>query len=541
MNAKKMIPALSILAAGLVRQARGDATVTPLVTFTGANGATPYAALTPDAAGDLFGTTFHGGPTGAGTAFELSGTNHQTLTQLATFNTSGGSYPYAGLVADSLGNLYGTTYLGGPGNDGTVFELSGTAHQTVTTLATFNAKTGQRPTATLAIDASGNLYGTTFQGGTGGFGQVFEIADKSHAFTVLATLTTATGTNPYAGVTVDASGNLFGVTTAGGVNGVGTAFELSGTAHQTVATVGSFATANGSAPSGTLIADAAGNLYGTTSGGGAKGLGTVFEISFSTGAVLTTLATFDSTNGATPIAGLTTDAAGNLYGTTSAGGASGGGTAFELSGPTHQTLTTLANFNAATGTAPYAGLYADGAGNLFGTTTTGGANGSGTVFELSGAPVVQPAVVVPAGTTYHFNPNIGTSLATTSVLGLNVAAGSVVLLPIAANLQLRQLLSIGSGGLVLVVYSGHISVARLDLNNNDMSVASVENPAYGANLATVTAEVAAGYAGGTWNGPGGITSTVAATDPTRTTALGAARSPPPCRAPPVSSPPPKAG
>jgi len=141
-----------------------------------------------------------------------------------------------------------------------------------------------------------------------------------------------------------------------------------------------------------MIADSSGNLYGTTSGGGANSDGTVFEVAAGTH-TLSTLVTFNGTNGEEPYASLIADANGNLYGTTSGGGANSGGTVFEIAAGTH-TLSTLTSFNGTNGQQPYASLIADASGNLYGTTNTGGANDDGTVFELS--PVRLELVSKPA-------------------------------------------------------------------------------------------------------------------------------------------------
>ena len=139
------------------------ATLTTLLTFDGSNGANPRAGLIADANGDLFGTTAGGGANGHGTVFELvnnSGT--YTLTTLLSFNGSNGTVPFAGLIADANGDLFGTTEGGGANNDGTVFELvnnSGT--YTPTTLLSFNGSNGADPIAGLIADANGDLFGTT--------------------------------------------------------------------------------------------------------------------------------------------------------------------------------------------------------------------------------------------------------------------------------------------------------------------------------------------------------------------------------------------
>src|SRR4051812_1939021 len=188
----------------------------------------------------------------------------------------------------------------------------------------------------------------------------------------------------------DAAGNLFGTTQMGGAfSGFGTVFEIAktGSGYSAPTTLVSFNSSNGGDPNSNLIADAAGNLFGTTVAGGPYNSGTVFEIAKSGSGygVPTTLATFTGSNGASPFAGLIADAAGNLFGTTGRGGASGDGTVFEIAktGSGYSAPTTLATFTASPGVYPYGGLIADTAGNLFGTTEEGGAYNAGTVFEIA--------------------------------------------------------------------------------------------------------------------------------------------------------------
>jgi uncharacterized repeat protein (TIGR03803 family) len=309
-----------------------------------------------------------------------------TLTTLATFNGTNGSNPYAGLIADASGNLYGTTRSGGANGYGTVFELAAGTHA-LSTLATFNATNGDGSFGDLIADASGNLFGTTFNGGANNAGTVFKVAAGTHALSTLASFNRTNGAYPYAGLIADASGNLYGTTEEGGANNAGTVFKVAADTHA-LSTLVTFNGTNGADPRGRLIADASGNLYGTTFWGGANGSGTVFEVANDVNHTLTTLATFNGANGAIPVAGLIFDASGNLYGTTAGGGANNRGTVFEVANDVNHTLTTLATFNGANGAIPEAGLIFDASGNLYGTTSEGGANGRGTVFILR--PVLEP-------------------------------------------------------------------------------------------------------------------------------------------------------
>ena len=328
--------------------------------------------------------------------------------------------PGAGLIADAGGNLFGTTEYGGASGYGTAFEIAKSAAgyaTTPTTLVSFNGADGANPLAGLIADAGGNLFGTTQFGPTEtGTGTVFEIAKTAAGYastpTTLVSFNFSDGAGPSAGLIADAGGNLFGTTIAGGASGQGTVFEIAKTAAgyaSTPTTLVSFNLSDGAFPyaGAGLIADVNGNLFGTTlfggasSSGGASGYGTAFEIAKTAAGgyatTPTTLVSFNGGDGAYPLAGLIADANGNLFGTTFNGGASNYGTAFEIAKSAAgyaSTPTTLVSFSGGDGANPRAGLIADAAGNLFGTTSGGGASGNGTVFELAGSGFVPPVVFV---------------------------------------------------------------------------------------------------------------------------------------------------
>ena len=327
-----------------------------------------------------------------------------TLTTLASFYGTNGSghNPIAGLIADPTGNLYGTTYQGGANGDGTVFKVANDANHTLSTLASFNSTngantTGYGPAADLIADTAGNLYGTTVYGGaSSNYGTVFKVAnDANHTLSVLTSFNSRNGGNPGAGLIADTAGNLYGTTYSGGNltlnngTGYGTVFKVANDANHTLTTLISFNNTNGANPSAGLIADAAGNLYDTTVYGGnltfndGMGYGTVFKVANDANHTLSTLASFNSTTGYLPYAGLIADPAGNLYGTTFGGGTSGVGTVFKVANNANHTLSTLVSFNTTNGANPAAGLIADAAGNLYGTTEYGGVYSDGTVFEVA--------------------------------------------------------------------------------------------------------------------------------------------------------------
>jgi uncharacterized repeat protein (TIGR03803 family) len=247
---------------------------------------------------------------------------------------------------------------------------------------------GADPLNGFIVDAKGNLYGTASSGGTFDSGVVFKITSKG-AETVLHEFKGGKdGSSPQGFLIQDGAGNIYGTTGAGGVYGAGTVFEVSSLKVETV--LYSFAGhGDGATPVAGLAIDAAGNLYGTTSAGGSSGNGTVFKLSPQQSGSWTESVLYSfgiGTDGAIPVGGVTLDASGNLYGTTSAGGAVGLGTVFQLRPGTPWTENKLHDFlNADDGAVPYAGLISDQSGNFYGAATEGGINGGGTIFELAPA------------------------------------------------------------------------------------------------------------------------------------------------------------
>jgi uncharacterized repeat protein (TIGR03803 family) len=341
-----------------------------------ADGANPKAGLIMDAAGNLYGTTVSGSATSGGVVFQLTptatGWSENVLYSFCSqSNCADGYAPRAGLIMDGAGNLYGTTYGGGQSGCfsgigcGVVFQLtpSGTGWSEKV-LYTFcsqsNCADGSTPLAALIMDAAGNLYGTTWTGGGIDDGVVFELTPSGtgwsqkilYSFCSLGGSSCKDGARPQAGLIMDAAGNLYGTTQLGG--GVsylgGTVFQLTqtgtGWSEKVLYTFCSQTNCvDGEQPVAGLIMDAAGNLYGTTYGGGAygtyrhgdtsRGYGGIFQLTPSgTGWSEKVLYNFCSqsacTDGAHPEAGLIMDGAGNLYGTTFNGGTSGNGLVFAL-------------------------------------------------------------------------------------------------------------------------------------------------------------------------------------------------------------------
>jgi uncharacterized repeat protein (TIGR03803 family) len=265
---------------------------------------------------------------------------------------------------------------------------------TLSAVVSFDGTDGSNPQAGLILDAAGDLLGTTANGGANTVGTVFEIANTATGYastpTDLASFDSGTGYSLQGGLLANAAGDLFGTTQTGGANGDGTIFEIvsTGTGYASAPTVlASFNGTTGGGPYAGLISDAAGDLFGTTEGGG-LGYGTVFELPYSGGTYASTptmLAGLNGTNGAYPYAGLVADSAGDLFGTSVDNGADNEGTVFEIAKTANgyaSAPTVLVNFNAADGASAYGTMIINAAGDLFGTTEGGGPNGDGTVFEL---------------------------------------------------------------------------------------------------------------------------------------------------------------
>ena len=350
-------------------------------------------------------------------------TDAQPVTTIYSF-INGPAKPLAGLTLGNDGNFYGTTESGGLNNEGTAFKM--TTNGITTTLVNFGTTYGSPtyPEANLTLGPDGNFYGTTSQGGTNtsgtnATGTVFKMTTNG-TVTILVSFNGVNGGIPLAGLTLAPDGNFYGTTEFGGTNGDGTVFKL--TTNGTLTTLVNFNGTNGANPLAGLAAGPGGNLYGTTRYGGTnQNLGTVFQVT--TNGTFTTLIQFAGTNGAWPYGGVTVGPDGNLYGTTTwAGNPNGdfnGGTIFELT--TNGLLTTLIRFvdlGGTNGLNPETSLTLGPDGNFYGTTFAGGANGNGTVFQvttngilatLTQAGIPFQTLFTPQGYEYYTTNNWVTS------------------------------------------------------------------------------------------------------------------------------------
>ena len=365
--------------AGVVFEVDTSGHETVLYSFTGgADGSSPNGVIR-DWAGNLYGTTTNGGASNAGVVFKVDASGNETVLYNFTGGADGGN-PYGGVVRDSAGNFYGVTGSGGNGV-GVVFKVNPTGHETVLYSFTGGAD-GAYPNPVI-LDLAGNLYGTTTNGGTSNAGVVFKVDTSGHE-TVLYSFTGGNdGGNSSAGVIRDSAGNLYGTTSGGGASGAGVVFKVNPTGHETV--LYSFTGgADGGTPGAGVIRDPAGNLYGTTAFGGTADLGVVFKVDTSGNeAVLHTF--MRGPEGNEPdVAGVIRDSVGNLYGTTAFSGAGGQGAVYKLD-PSGNATVLYAFPGARDGQHVYNnGVIFGWDGQLYGTTFYGGKGGVGVVYRVDG-------------------------------------------------------------------------------------------------------------------------------------------------------------
>jgi uncharacterized repeat protein (TIGR03803 family) len=338
------------------------------------------ASLVQGNNGVLYGTTEGGGAYGQGTVYGITPSGELSLLYSFCANSEcpDGSIPWFGLILATDGNFYGATTAGGASGNGTIFRMTPSGQ--LSTLYAFGS--GYSPPAIYAglVQATdGNLYGTTRNGGTSGNGTVFRITLGGTLTTLYSFTGELDGGTPQAPLVQATNGNLYGTTYSGGTNGRGTIFQI--TTGGAFNAIYSFAGTECCSQAG-LVQASDGNLYGTNKFGGTSGAGSIFQITPS--GQETTLHSFDYSDGSGPNSSLIQATDGELYGTTEGGGASGTGAIFKI------TLTgdfaSLYQFSGAysgPGNSIYAGLFQAFDGSLFGTTQNGGSAGDGTVFGFS--------------------------------------------------------------------------------------------------------------------------------------------------------------
>ena len=367
---------LSVLMAITAPSAQAQ-TFNSLYSFSGSpDGQTPYAGVISDNSGTLYGTTEVGGSSNLGTVYSF---RKGTDTVLHSFTGSDGEYPFAALLMDKSGTLYGTTLEGGASGAGTVFAFSSSG---LTTLYSFTGGTdGGYPYSGLVLDKKGNLYGTTYTGGSSGYGAVFKVNIKTKKETVLHSFTGAPdGEYPlYGNLLIDKAGNLYGTAAEGGTSNYGIVWEVSAKGKETVLYSFAGGTDGEYAFEQSLATDGKHTLYGTTEDGGTYGVGVVFKVNIKTKKEAVLYSFNTSGDGEYPSSGLVRDKKGNLYGTTQIGGANSLGTVFEVTG-TKETI--LHSFDGTDGENPFTSPLIDEKGTLYGTTYVGGAHSDGTIYSL---------------------------------------------------------------------------------------------------------------------------------------------------------------
>jgi len=340
------------------------------------DGASPAGALVRDEAGNLYGTTGHGGLNQEGVVYKIDPSGAESI--LFSFDGTNGAGPFAGLVLDQAANLYGTAGAG-PNDEGVIFRVSPSGEETV--LFDFPAKLPIgpiQPIGGLLMGRGGNLYGATTLGGNGncidGCGTIYRLDTAGKAHMLHQFTGGADGFSPLGSLIADADGNLYGVAQVGGDfncsadpfegEGCGTVFRIAKNGKFTVLHAFHGGTDGDIPQAGLVLNKATGNLYGATTGGNKSGNGLIFQISPK--GKYKVVHQFTGTDGSSPNGGLILDEAGNIYGTTQSGGSNGLGTAFAMNAAFQ--LKVLHNFTGGRdGFAPLTGLTLDPAGNLFGT------------------------------------------------------------------------------------------------------------------------------------------------------------------------------
>jgi len=352
---------------------------TVLYSFEGKHGVHPRSGLIRDKSGTFYGTTLHGGKLNVGTVYLFE---NGKLTVLHSFKGEGdGAFPNAGVTLDGKGNIFGTTAGADVSTDfGTIFKLLPSGKEKK--LHVFQATPdGNNPQSALVLGPDGNYYGTAANGAVGA-GDVFKISPNGTFSVVYSFLASTDGGNPVARLLSDGSGTFYGTTYNNGAHAWGTVFSvtLGGSEHVVYSFTGGV---DGRNPATGVIADAGGNLYGTTYFGGTSDHGVVFKVSQDgTETVLHSFTGGD--DGANPLGDLLMDKKGNIFGTANQGGANGLGVVFEITAAgKFKTLHAFQGGQTGDGQNPCGDLYMDKVGVLYGTTQNGGTNASGTIYMLT--------------------------------------------------------------------------------------------------------------------------------------------------------------
>ncbi len=368
-------------------------TFTTLYNFTdGSDGGSPSAGVVEDKAGNLYGTTVEGGGSGCnggcGVVFKVTSAGTETV--LHTFSDEpDGAYPEAAVILDGEGNVYGTTWMGGSSDYGAVFKIDTAGNETILYSFAGGTSDGCYPWQGLVMDKAGNLYGTTLDCGASGYGTVFEVTSAGkesilHSFAGGR----SDGAYPSEGhLIMDKPGDFYGLTATGGGssncsgvdNGCGVLYKLTKKRKLTMLHSFQGGARDGCLPHGTPAVDTKGNFYGTANACGDYSYGTVWKVSKQGKETILHSFAEGTSDGCYPVGGVALDSKGNLYGNTPGCGANYYGTVWELS---KKTLTLLHSFARTDGYSPQGDVFRNAKGDLYGTTAFGGSGSpdGGTVW-----------------------------------------------------------------------------------------------------------------------------------------------------------------
>ncbi len=355
-------------------------TYTKKIDFSTINGRLPLGSLMQASDGKLYGMTSEGGTNNAGVLFQFDFSTN-TYTKKFDFSTANGTSPHGSLMQAADGNLYGMTQQGGANAAGVIFQYEPSSN-TYTKKIDLSTANGSIPFGALMQASDGKLYGMTQQGGANSLGVLFQYDPSSNTYTRKIDLSAANGSNPLGSLIQTLDGKLYGMTSGGGVNGVGALFQYDPSSNTYTKKIDLNFAPDGNIPGSSLMQASDGKLYGMTSSGGANNMGVLFQYDPSTNTITKKFDFDGAANGSTPHGSLMQASDGMLYGMAYAGGTNGAGVIFQYNTYTN-TYTKKIDLVWASGSYPFTSLIQASDGKLYGITTAGGANGYGVIFQYN--------------------------------------------------------------------------------------------------------------------------------------------------------------
>jgi len=376
--------------------------------FDGPNGSRPSAALTSDGNGKFYGTTENGGANGVGGIFEFDPSGSGSITLKGSFDNANGAGPVAALTSAGNGKFYGTTPFGGDNGVGGIFEFDPSGSGSITLKGSFSigGANGASPYSALTPTGNGNFYGITPNYSTNSngveenyYGTIFEFDPSGSGSITLKSsfrydslLNTLSGTTPLSALASAGNGKFYGTTLSFDGNGDAGIFEFDPSGSGSLHFIGGL---GGTLPFAALTSAGYDAFWGTLAYGGVNGYGTIFFYEPGRYTINDTFS-FDGANGANPFAALTSAGNGKFYGATQNGGANNYGAIYEFDPSGLGSITLKGSFDGANGANPFAALTSAGNGKFYGTTTRGGANDYGAIFEFDrGADSVSTPAPLP--------------------------------------------------------------------------------------------------------------------------------------------------